>query len=301
MRKFAKQILFKKMKTYTETDRLRSYSMAFSRSVFSNLLLYDDFSRLDVLIRMYDSSNCKVITYWDYIRYMYRAIRKSYRCEYVYKNEFLTRLLIKKYGTKETIAINEFKVSRSIADIALFNGESKVFEIKTEYDTQKRLKSQIGNYEQLFDKCYVIIPESALSQYLKVISCNIGIIVLRTEKNSVALEEYREALYNDFINVDILMRSLRTQEYKNIVLSYYGALPKVSCFQMFDECASLLKAIPVRLLKKLFIQEIKHRSSITSSLNKIPYELRQIGLSMNLDMNSITTLRENLDRPILKA
>ena len=163
------------------------------------------------------------------------------------------------------------------------------------------MKSQIGNYEQLFDKCYVIIPESALSQYLKVISCNIGIIVLRTEKNSVALEEYREALYNDFINVDILMRSLRTQEYKNIVLSYYGALPKVSCFQMFDECASLLKAIPVRLLKKLFIQEIKHRSSITSSLNKIPYELRQIGLSMNLDMNSITTLRENLDRPILKA
>ena len=70
---------------------------------------------------------------------------------------------------------------------------------------------------------------------------------------------------------------------------------------MFDECSSLLKEIPTKLLKNLFIQEIKHRSSITSSLNKIPYELRQIGLCMNLDMNSITTLRENLDRPILKA
>ena len=232
---------------------------------------------------------------------MYRAIKKNYRCEYVYKNEFLTRLLIKKYGTKHTIAINEFKVSRSIADIALFNGESKAFEIKTEYDTQKRLKSQIGNYEQLFDKCYVIIPENALSQYLKVVPNNIGIIILRPEKNSIILEEWREALYNDYINVDILMRSLRTQEYKNIVLNYYGKLPKVSCFQMFDECSSLLKEIPTKLLKNLFIQEIKHRSSITSSLNKIPYELRQIGLCMNLDMNSITTLRENLDRPILKA
>lgn len=289
------------MKTYTETDKLRSYSMAFSRSVFSNLLLYNDFSRLDAIIRMHDTPNDGVVTYWDYIRYMYRAIKKNYRCEYVYKNEFLTRLLIKKYGTKHTIAINEFKVSRSIADIALFNGESKAFEIKTEYDTQKRLKSQIGNYEQLFDKCYVIIPENALSQYLKVVPNNIGIIILRPEKNSIILEEWREALYNDYINVDILMRSLRTQEYKNIVLNYYGKLPKVSCFQMFDECSSLLKEIPTKLLKNLFIQEIKHRSSITSSLNKIPYELRQIGLCMNLDMNSITTLRENLDRPILKA
>ena len=202
--------------------------MAFSRSVFSNLLLYNDFSRLDAIIRMHDTPNDRVVTYWDYIRYMYRAIKKNYRCEYVYKNEFLTRLLIKKYGTKHTIAINEFKVSRSIADIALFNGESKAFEIKTEYDTQKRLKSQIGNYEQLFDKCYVIIPENALSQYLKVVPNNIGIIILRPEKNSIILEEWREALYNDYINVDILMRSLRTQEYKNIVLNYYGKLPKVA-------------------------------------------------------------------------
>lgn len=257
-------------------------------------------SRLDEILRIYDSSNNKIITYWDYIKYMYRTIRKDYRCEYVYKNEFLTRLLIKKYGTKETIAINEFKVSRSIADIALFNGESKVFEIKTEYDTLKRLKSQICNYEQLFDKCYVIIPEMALSQYLKVVHHNIGIILLKDEKNTIALEEYREALHNEYINVDILMHSLRTQEYKNIVLNYYGELPKVSCFQMFDECTRLLKTIPNKLLKRLFIQEIKRRSSITSSLNKMPYELRQIGLCMNLDMNSITTLKEILNRPILK-
>lgn len=64
------------METYTETDKLRSYSMAFSRSVFSNLLLYNDFSRLDAIIRMHDTPNDRVVTYWDYIRYMYRAIKK---------------------------------------------------------------------------------------------------------------------------------------------------------------------------------------------------------------------------------
>lgn len=123
-------------KDYTEMERLRSYSSIFSRSVFSDIIEYDDYTRLNILLERYNNSQKHFQTYLDYIKYAYHTIARKYRCEYVYKNEIISKLLIRKYGTKNTIALNEFRVRNSIVDFALFNGESKAFEIKTEYDTQ---------------------------------------------------------------------------------------------------------------------------------------------------------------------
>ena len=76
--------------------------------------------------------------YSDLLKKSYSVISKYYRCEYVYKNE-LIKLLLKKYGTRNSVYFNEFRVGNSIADMVMFNGESKAFEIKTEYDTPRRL------------------------------------------------------------------------------------------------------------------------------------------------------------------
>lgn len=286
------------MPSYTEKDKLRSYSLVFSRSVFTDILLYGDFSRLDLLIERYGISKY-VHTYWDFIRFIYRTIRKHYRNEYVYKNEFLTQLLINNYGTNNTIAINEFRVVHSIVDIALFNGESKAFEIKTEYDTPKRLNGQLLDYSRIFEKCYIIIPEQHLKQYLQTLSEEVGVIILNDNAHNVLMEEYRPASSNDILDVDSLMKSIRTQEYKNIILEYYGSLPKVSCFQMFDVCSSLLKEIPQDILRKLLLSEIKKRETVTPDLRKVPFELRQICLSLKMGLQEAMAVKEKLNRIII--
>ena len=125
-------------------DKLRSYSSAFSRSVFSSIIRFSDFTRLDWLSEQYDGEldDC---TYLTYLSYIYKTLSRFYRCEYVYKNEIINQLLLKKYGTKHTVAFNEFKVGDSIVDFAMMNGESKAFEIKTSLDSPRRLKKQMDD------------------------------------------------------------------------------------------------------------------------------------------------------------
>lgn len=290
----------RQVSSYKETDMLRSFSLVFSRSVFQEIIEYHDFSRLDSLIEQYSILLDTSTTYGDIIRRIYKTIRKSYCCEYVYKNEFLTQKLIRQYGTLNTIAFNEFRIPPSIVDIALFNGESKAFEIKTEYDTPKRLDVQLDNYCKFFDKCYIIIPEDLLSKYLPLVDDNIGILLMSHAKSSIHLFQYRDALNNEILNAEIVMRVLRTQEYKNIISHYYGDLPSVSCFEMFDYCSKLIKNIPTKELRLYVLKAIKSRKNSTPYIKQLPTELRQIALSLNLRSEEIRLLKETLNTPILK-
>lgn len=284
---------------YTRMERLRSYSSIFSRRVFSDIIEYDDYTRLNTLFNRYDSSSDQFCSYFDYIKYIYRVIAKEYRCEYIYKNEIINKLLIKEYGTKNTVAINEFRVQNSIVDFALFNGESKAFEIKTEYDTKKRLEHQIDDYSKLFQKCYIVIPEELYQQYNDSVSENVGIIVLIRDKGRIKLSERKAATENRNIDPHVLMRSIRASEYRNIVTEYFGYLPNVSCFEMFDRCQEMIEKIPQQDLHTLFLQEIKKRANNTQLLKTLPSEIRQICLSLNLNQKQSDNLLKKLDRIIM--
>jgi hypothetical protein len=263
---------------------MRSYSSIFSSSSFYKLLKDDDYSFLDLKITRYDSSKVgrEINTYYDYLKYVYYELSKNYKNEYIYKNTFLNKLLIDKYGIKNTIAINEFRVGNSIADIVLFNGSSKAFEIKTELDTDIRLKGQLQEYTKIFNKCYIITHESLIEKHLKL-SDNIGIIVLKEKQNSLIMKEIRKAKRNFEVDAETLIRSIRTNEYQNIVKNHFGKLPQMDSFNMFEICKEKMKQIPNKQLHKLFIEEIKKRKSNTEILKSFDYILRQLFLAMNID------------------
>lgn len=284
-------------RNYIDRERLRAYASVFSRNVFYEIIRFGDFSKLDTMLCKYDCGR-DFSTYYDYIRYAYRVLSKNYRCEYIYKNELINKLLIKKYGTKDSVAISEFRAGDSIVDLAVFNGESKAFEIKTEYDSDRRLGHQLKTYAKMFQRCYLVISEKLLDSYLPELSTDIGIIVLKDGKSSLQLEEIRSAGYNGIVDSDVIMRSVRTCEYKNIVASYYGMLPDVSRFDIFDRCKEMMKDIPPEELHRLFVTEIKKRKSVTAKLRHFPVELRQICLSMNIDGNAAGTLFMRLNLPI---
>jgi len=282
---------------YTKMERMRSYSSVFSRSMVTDVIKYNDFSRLNVLFHRYDDEIGN-LTYIDYLKFLYKTIKKNYRCEYVYKNEIINNLLLKKYGTQNTIAINEYKVGNSIADLVMFNGVSRAFEIKTEYDTTKRLEQQLEDYSKLFQQCYIVVPKELLSKYEGFVSENIGIVVLFIERDKVKLKEVRKSTVDNYIDVSILIRSVRTSEYKNIVFTHFGRLPDVSCYEMFDACEEWMRKIPQVELNKLFLTEIKKRKSSTQLLEALPTEIRQIGLSMNLSKEQSFILLKKLSNPI---
>lgn len=280
-------------------EKLRSYSSVFSSTSFSKLLQYDDYSFINAKIERYDQSKVgnSIKTYSDYIKYIYKELSLTYKNEYIYKNTFINELLIDQYGVKDTVAINEFRVGNSIADIVLFNGTSKAFEIKTELDSDKRLEGQLADYTNIFRECYVVTHESLANKYLKANDA-IGVIALVDDAKSVTMREIRHAKDNSWIDIDTLMRTIRTTEYKNIVKQFYGHLPEMNSFNMFERCKELITEIPNDQLNKLFINELKKRKSNTEIITTFDKELKQLCLAMNINTNTYQELDYKLSKAI---
>lgn len=283
---------------YINNEQLRRYASAFSRNVFCDIANFSDFSHLDWLHSCYNEPLKQNASYMDYLSYMYSRITKSYRCEYVFKNEVINQLLLKQFGTKSTIAFNEFKVGDSIVDLAMMNGESKAFEIKTMLDGPKRLFKQMFDYRKVFNKCYIVVESDECDYYSRCVDDDIGIILLSYNRGSISLSEFRPARKNDLIDPDCLIKCLRETEYVNIIKEYFNKLPSVPCYELFDACREQMKHIPQEELNRLFLSEIKKRRSVTSKLKSFPKEIRQLLLSLNLPQKKQESLMSNLSKPI---
>lgn len=272
--------------------RLRDLSSVFSRSAFTDVLNYNDYSHFNWLSSKYDILKCS--TYFDLLNKSYSLISKYYRCEYVYKNE-LIKLLLKKYGTRNSVYFSEFRVGNSIADMVMFNGESKAFEIKTEYDTSRRLDKQMEDYKRFFDKCYIVVPKNRLEEYYNIVEPTTGIITMSRDNGRIILKEVRSANQNKHFDPEALMSCLRTEEYKNITLSLGVSLDGVAGYDMYTFCYNVISQADSDKLRRFFLREVKKRKNNTALLRKYPMSIRQMMLSLNLPEDKANKLLEQLN------
>lgn len=277
----------------------RGLSSMFSRKAFRNLIDYNDVSDFVEVLKYYGLDDMLSLSISDMFRKIYSILVKEYRCEYIYKNELLNRSILKEYGTKHSVVFNEFKVGKSIADLALFNGESKAFEIKSDLDSTFRLSGQISDYTRLFQKCYVVVPESKLDEYVTSIGPNIGIIALKMVNKHLELIHHREAISNSYIDPKLVMGCLRTKEYKHLIETYFDIMPNVSDFEIFDKCSEMMATIPCQDLQQLFLREIESRKNSYSNIRLVQKELRQMCLSMNFNVKKITLLNQRLQSSLI--
>ena len=277
---------------YEKLIRLRDLSSAFSRNAFVDILTYNDYSHFNWLSSKY--SNLKCTTYLELLKKSYSLISKYYRCEYVYKNE-LIKLLLKKYGTRNSVYFNEFKVGNSIADMVMFNGESKAFEIKTEYDTPRRLDKQMEDYKRFFDKCYLVVPESKLDGYAAAIESGTGIIVMRRLNGRLILDLVKDAEQNQAFDSLALMSCLRTAEYVNIATCLGGDVTGVPRYRLYEYCQQVIQNANEKLVRACFLREVKKRKNSTSQLRGCPMPLKQMLLSLNLGERKTSILLNKLN------
>ncbi len=285
-----------------KSDRLKSYSSAFSRQVFVDILRYNDFRHIDWLFDKYDRRDSAVESYGEYFEYIYDELTDNYRCEYVYKNELIGKVLLRfmnRHAMTKIVAFNEFRVGNSIADLVLFNGESRAYEIKSDLDSPKRLSKQLYDYKKIFDRCYVVIPETKCSHYLEMTDEETGIIVLYKKRDqNIALKEMRPAIKNPHIDVGLMMKCLHTNEYERIISNRFGKLPDVPGYMMYNACQELMKTIPESELKRFFREAVKSRTNNFVRLCQLPYELRQICLSLGLKERDVDILISRMNNKI---
>lgn len=260
-------------------NQLRDYSTLFSRSEV-NRWLKGDFDSINIKIERYNLiEQYKGNSYLNFLRNTYRILEKNYPNEYVLKNEFLNNWLIKELGTDKSVIFNEFRIGKAIADLAMFNGVSKVFEIKTILDKEYRLSNQLQEYKKIFNEVYIIVPNILLSKYLSYDS-SVGIISF--DSSSKRFELVQKAKRVNKVDSSILMEVLHTKEYLEISKAYFGQLPEMNSFNQFEICRELISKIPQVDLNNLFLSTMKKRNINNQFFNKVNNEFNQICLSLNL-------------------
>ncbi len=263
----------------TNINQLRDFSTFFTRSEVLRLLK-SDFKSVNTKLQRYDLIEKKRgCSYLEVLKEAYKNIQNSYQNEYVLKNEFLNKCLVEKVLNKDSIVFNELRLGNSIADLAIFNGVSKAFEIKTILDKECRLSSQIETYKKIFNETYIIVPEQQVDKYLKFDN---EVAVFSYDSNLNKFELVREATRNEVIDIDVLMNVLHSKEYLNIVHNYFGIVPELNSFNQFDICKKLISTIGYLELNNIFLETMKSRKIHNSFFNKFNSEFNQVSLSLNL-------------------
>ena len=278
-------------------NQLRDYSSLFSRSAVKEWMK-GNLSSIDFKISRYDQNwySKTKRTYIDYLKFIYSVLENQYQNEYILKNSFLNDWLIKELGESNSELYSEFRIGSAIADLVMFNGISRAFEIKTELDSDKRLNSQLDQYRKVFNEIFLIVPASKIKEY-ETYDSGIGIIcfdILSPKRFQLV----RSATRNNYIDAEVLMHIFHTNEYKEIVSHYYGQLPEVTSFNQFEVCKGLIAKIPQNDLNQLFINKMKSRAGNYDLSARYYKEFNQLSLALRMNMKNRKHLFSILKAPL---
>lgn len=262
-------------------QNLRVLSQIFSPPMFQKIVREDDIVLFEKQTAKH-FNGASYATNLDIIKSLYKSLQKQYRCEYVYKNNLVIKL-IKEHSLKTTLILNELKIGASKADLAMLNGAVRVFEIKTELDDFTKLSKQLNDYQKFADEVSIVTNEKN-AEKLKVqyTDTNIGIIVLGTKNK---LQTIKEAVSNtSLFDFDTIFKILRKQEYLDLVADNFGFIPHVPNTQIFKACYELLASKNIAEFQKQVLNKLKERKLLNPDLLKssnTPKELKHICSSLD--------------------
>jgi hypothetical protein len=278
-------------------ESLRSLSQIFTPTNFSRIIRDNNSEYTQARLKRHVRTEqpTKIV---KIIQYIYHQLLNNYKSEYLYKNTLINKLLLEKYDINTTTVLNEFKIGSSIADFVLLNGEARVFEIKSEFDSLDKLKKQLEDYQQFANKIYIVTNTKYIDKLFDLYGdSHIGIIELKQQNT---LEEKKQALENtENFDHTVIFKTLRKKEYLDIIKDYYGQKPNVPNTLIFQECLNLAKNININVFQRMAFQKLKERKleCIDEFLSeKIPYELKHICYTLNMTEKEYKNLYKFLNQ-----
>ena len=249
------------------------------------------------LLQKFDLS----ITLGKFFDSIFHFLLKNYRNEYVYKNIIANKILLGRHSLKTSQILTEFRIGRNKADIIILNGTSTVYEIKSEFDSFKRLNKQISSYTKAFEYVNIITSPSHIEKALNHLPENIGILSF-TERNTISTVR-RPKSNLERIDLSILFDSLRKEEYLQIINKYYGNIPDVPNTKIFNVCKQLYCDMPVKIAVELTIEVLKkrnHSDFLIQHINKIPYSLIAYVLSFGKNDRRVENFLNVINRKLIE-
>lgn len=228
----------------------------------------------------------------------FEDIRTHYRNEYVYKAVIANRIIFGRHSPRTAAMQVELQVGRSIVDVAVFNGTSTAYEIKTELDTGKRLNSQSADYLKGFDRVYLVTHPEFVQKFERLIEPRVGIISL-TRHDSLSVVRKASSNFHNVSPMTVL-RMLRRSEYIEAATKVFGSQPQVPNGLLFAHYEKLFSKMSPEQAHVALVSAMRARTTDTSFvdfISALPQSLRALGYATPMSSIQRTRLLSALASP----
>lgn len=269
-------------------------SKVFNKSILVELAKFGESHTLEKIVSGLEANVIR-LDYQNLPAFFERAfhlLRQHYPNEYIYKNAIAEKIVRGRHKLSNSLYVTEFKVNNTIADVAIFNGTSTAYEIKTEFDSFQRLDSQLRTYKKAFEKVYLVVPSVDVEKALKVVDGTTGLYEL-TDRYS--LKMLREASTNiETFCSETILNCLRVPEYMQIISNNFDYSPPLSPSKRKQDCIELFAKLDIKTLHKEYLKQIRAReySDLEKSTFKdFPKSLTSVLLSSRLNKKLLLNLQ----------
>lgn len=192
---------------------------------------------------------------------LFGILRTHYRCDYIYRTALTNNLYLGRHSPASSVLLFELRVWRSKADVAIFNGTSVAYEIKSELDNLDRLASQVEDYSSVFDRIFVVTNEDREQAVRAVVPEHVGILVLTPR---CSLKTARAAESNaDRVRPGSIIDALRKDEFTAVTRLVTGAVPMATSVNLADVCREAVEAHAPRVVHDAMVRVVKKRRRVS--------------------------------------
>lgn len=212
-----------------------------------------------------------------------QALHRNYRCEYVYKAAIGDRVVFGRHSPRTASLHVEQHVGDSIVDLAVFNGTSTAYEIKTEFDSDRRLVSQASNYLKTFEQVYLVTHPELAERYLRVAHPDVGVLTLNARGGLTTVRQATRGI--DRLDNAALFRMLRAAEFQAAVRRLCGPQPEVPNVEVRAHYSRLWATLSVEDAHRAYVSAMQERTTLPAVADfvlALPSSLRVLGYATPL-------------------
>ena len=156
-----------------------------------------------------DAASLGVSTLFELYDKAYGFLLSHYPVEYVLKNELLKWILDQ--PTNGHICTEHWMHDSTCADVVWITKDcSRVYEIKTRYDSHKRIENQIRSYSKIFDEIFLVTEEGYSFMFDKHAPSYVGLISISSSGKLKILRSAKK--HTDTLIKPSMFNSLRAKE-----------------------------------------------------------------------------------------
>ena len=144
-----------------------------------------------------------------------KKIVEELMINYCHNEAFIKASLSQKLKRHNCVSLFELPVGDSRADLCSINGNSIAYEIKTIYDSTKRLLKQVNDYLTAFEYVYVVCPKEKTKSILNIVPLEVGVYEYDNKKRKPSFLMVKEASLSHLIDRNVQLNILRKSEIPN--------------------------------------------------------------------------------------